>query len=61
MFELFMFYMGVGLVLNWVIALYVMFTDPDRVYELDVANFFLTIPIWPLTLYEIISSFFVRD
>lgn len=59
--EYFYFYMGVGLVINWIIALTALYANDDGMVEVDAMNFFLTIPAWPLTLWNIISSFFERE
>lgn len=59
--DYFIYYMSVGLVINWLVALFALFTDEEGIVEIDAMNFFLTIPIWPVTLYNIISSFFERD
>lgn len=53
--------MIIGLVINWGVALFALYTDDEGIVEIDAMNFFLTIPIWPLTLYNIISSFFEKD
>lgn len=55
--DLFIFYMAVGLVTNWAVALYCLFTGEFDEMEVDPMNFFLTIPIWPLTIWNVITSF----
>lgn len=59
--DYFIYYMGVGLIINWLIALFALYTDDEGFVEVDAMNFFLTIPIWPITLFNIISSFFEKD
>ncbi len=59
--DYFIFYMSVGLVINWLVALFALFTDDEGFVEVDAMNFFLTIPVWPITLFNIISSFFEKD
>lgn len=59
--DYFIFYMGVGLVINWIIALIAIYADDEGVVEVDAMNFFLTIPAWPNTLWNIISGFFERE
>lgn len=61
--DILIYYMIVGLVINWGVALYTIFVfDEDHEIEVDAMNFFLTIPIWPITLWEIISATFAgRD
>ncbi len=59
--DYFIFYMGVGLVINWLVALFALFTDDEGLVEVDAMNFFLTIPAWPYTLYNFICSFFNKD
>lgn len=59
--DYFIFYMGVGLVINWLVALFALYVDNEGFVEVDAMNFFLTIPVWPITLYNIICSFFERN
>lgn len=59
--EYFIYYMGVGLIINWLVALFALYTDDEGLVEIDAMNFFLTIPTWPLTLWNIISNLSERD
>lgn len=57
------FYMIVGYAVNNIIALVALYGDSDEdVYtEIDFPNFILTIPIWPLTLFQVIGAIFSKD
>lgn len=56
MIDFLVFYMGLGLAVNWAIALFLLYSD-DYV-EIDWPLLFLTIPAWPYTLYLFIASRF---
>lgn len=60
-FDIIVFYMIVGLIVNWGLALVAIYGDDIGEVEVDFMGFFLTIPVWPLTIYSLISSFFGRD
>jgi hypothetical protein len=54
--------MIVGYFVNNIIALFALYgEDEDQFAEIDFTNFILTIPIWPLTLFQMISAFFSKD
>lgn len=54
MIEFILFYFGVGLIVNWGVALWGMIFEYE---DIDPMGFILTIPIWPLTVWNIITSF----
>lgn len=58
LWDIFLFYMIVGLVINWGVGLWGMLFEE---VEIDPMGFILTIPVWPLTVWNIITSFTDRS
>lgn len=59
--DMFIFYMIVGYFVNNIIALVALYEDGGDDAEIDFTNFILTIPIWPLTLYQVIAALLSKD
>lgn len=60
--DILIFYMIVGYFVNNAIALIALYGDDEGAEtEVDFTNFILTIPIWPVTLYEVIAAIFSKD
>ena len=57
--EFILYYLAVGYILNNAIGLYSIYTYDD--VEIDFANFIITIPAWPYTLYSVISNLFSKE
>lgn len=54
MLEFILFYLGIGVVVNWGISIYVMATNPN--VEIDVKSAVIMLPAWPLIIYRIIND-----
>lgn len=55
------YYAAIGLAFNWIMALIAILSDPYGMTKVDMGAFILTIPVWPLSLYQLIASFFVGE
>ena len=61
MLDIFYLYMIIGLVVNWGVSLFALYGDEGDEIEIDAFNFFLTIPTWPITVYNIVRSLISKD
>ena len=61
MIDFIVFYMVVGYFINNAVALIAIYGDDGDELGIDLTNFILTIPIWPVTLFEVIASIFSKD
>lgn len=53
--------MIVGLIINWGLALVALLGSEDEFMEVNMSHLLLTIPVWPLTLWQLVSSFTGKD
>lgn len=60
--EFILYYMGIGYVLNNILALIAIYgDDTGQNIEIDMAGFIITIPVWPYTLYNVIAAIFSKE
>jgi hypothetical protein len=58
--DILIFYMVVGYAVNNSFALITLYSEGDYV-EIDFVKLILTIPVWPLTVYQTIAAVFSKD
>lgn len=61
MLDFIIFYFVLGVVINWIVSLYALLTDEEGAIEIDAMGFILTTAVWPVTVYNIINSFFSKE